>query len=97
MVAEGDRVGVPLRLKRCVYCFQHTREILVHVRIPEPQHTKSVAHEMPVAAAISRGVFIMIVLPAVDLDDQPLLQTDEIDDEAIARRLAAEMKTALAP
>jgi hypothetical protein len=97
VVAEGDRVGALLRLKRCVYCFQHTREILVHVGIPEPQHTNSVAHEMPVAAAISRGVVVMIVLPAVDLDDQLLPQANEIDDVSVARRLAAEMKAALAP
>ena len=52
---------------------------------------------MPVAAAISRSVVVEIVLPAVDLDNQSLFQTNEIDDEAIARRLTTEIKAALAP
>jgi len=96
VVAEGDRVGV-LRLQRFVDRFEYAGQILVHVGIPEPQHTKSAAHEMPVAAAISRSVVVEIVLPAVDLDNQSLFQTNEIDDEAIARRLTTEMKAALAP
>ena len=52
---------------------------------------------MPVAHSISRGVIIEIVLAAIHFDDQLLLQANEIDDEAVARRLAAEMKAALAP
>jgi hypothetical protein len=52
---------------------------------------------MPVAHSISRRVIIEIVLAPIDFDDQLLLQANEIDDEAVARRLAAEMKTALAP
>ena len=42
-------------------------------------------------------MIIEIVLAAIDFDDQLLLQANEVDNEAIARRLAAEMKAALAP
>ena len=84
-------------MQRRVYCFQDAGQVLIDVVVPKSQHAKPIAHEMLVAHSISRGVLIMSVRPAVDLDDQPLLQTNEIDDEAIARRLAAEMKTALAP
>ena len=52
---------------------------------------------MPVAYSISRGVIVEIVLAAIDFDDQLLLQANEVDNEAIARRLAPEMKAALAP
>ena len=52
---------------------------------------------MPVAHSISQGVIIEIVLAAIHLDDQLLLQANEVDDETLARRLAAEMKAALAP
>ena len=96
VVAEGDRVGV-LFLQRCVYRLQNTDQIPIHVAVPKSQHAKSIADEMPVAGPIPRGVVIEIVLAAIDFDDQLLLQANEVDDETAARRLAAEMKAALAP
>ena len=96
MVAEGDRVGV-LRLQRGIDRFQHADQVLIDVAIPKSQHAKPVADEMPIAQSISRGVIIEIVLAAVDFDNQLLLQANEVDDEAVARRLAAEMKAALTP
>ena len=96
MVAEGDRVGF-FALQRRVYRLQDTDQIPIHVVVPKSQYAKSVAHEMPVAHLIARCVIIEIVLAAIDFDDQLLLQANEVDDEAVARRLAAEMKTALSP
>jgi hypothetical protein len=96
VVAEGDRVGV-LTLQRRVYCFQDAGQVLIDVVVPKSQHAKPIAHEMLVAHSISRGVIIEIVLAAVDFDNEFLLQANEVDDEAVARRLAAEMKAALAP
>jgi hypothetical protein len=96
VVAEGVWVGV-LALQRRVYCFQDTSQISVRVAIPESQYAKPITHDVPVAHSISRGVIVEIVLAAIDFDDQPLLQANEIDNEAVARRLAAEMKAALAP
>src|SRR5216684_4122879 len=40
---------------------------------------------------------IKIMLTSVDLDDEALLETDEIDDIAVARGLAAEVESLLSP
>ena len=96
MVAEGERVGA-LTLQRRVYCLQDPNQILVHIAVPKSQHTKSIADEMPIAHSIARGVIVDIVLTAIDFDHQLLLEANEVDDEAVARRLAAEMEAALAP
>jgi hypothetical protein len=42
-------------------------------------------------------MLIEIVLPAVDLDDKTLFHADKIDDVTFTRRLAPELKSALAP
>ena len=84
-------------MQRCVYCLQNTDQIPIHIIVPKSQHAKSIADEMTIAHSISYDVGIEIMLAAIDFDDQLLPQANEIDDEAVARRLAAEMKAALAP
>jgi hypothetical protein len=96
VVAEGDRVGL-LRLQRRVDRFQNAGQVLIDLVVPKSQYAKTIPHEMPVTHSIARGVMIEIVLAAVDFHDELLLQANEVDDEAVARRLAAEMKAALAP
>ena len=93
---SGDRAGV-LASRRRVDRFQHAGQVLIDVVVPKSQHAKPVVDKMPVAHSIFGGVIIEIVLAAVDFDDQLLLEANEIDDEVVARRLAAEMKAALAP
>jgi hypothetical protein len=84
-------------LQRRVYCLQDPNQILVHIAVPKSQHTKSIADEMPIAQSIACGVIVDIVLTAIDFDHQLLLEANEVGDEAVARRLAAEMEAALAP
>ena len=79
------RPGGGLILQRRVYCLEDTDQIPIDLVIPKSQHAKSVAHEMPVALAIARGVIIEIVLTAIDFDHQLMLQANKIDDEAVAR------------
>ncbi len=50
-----------------------------------------------VALPIARRMRIEIVLPAVHLDDELVGQTDETNNEAVARRLRAKMKAARTP
>jgi hypothetical protein len=40
---------------------------------------------------------VEIVLPTVDLDDETVFETDEIDDTLIERGLAAEVKSSFSP
>jgi hypothetical protein len=58
---------------------------------------ETLACEVAVAASISGGAVVEIVLPAIDLDDKPVSQAGEIGDIAFTRRLAPEMKSACSP
>jgi len=40
---------------------------------------------------------IKVVLATVDFDDEAMLEADKVNDETIAGRLAAKMKSALPP
>ena len=84
-------------MQRSVYRLQDTDQISVHVAVPKSQDAKSIAHEVPIAQSISRCMIIEIVLAAIDFDDRLLLQANEVDNEAVAWRLASEMKAVLAP
>ena len=68
----------------------HTIEIFRHVVVPETQRPKSLAREIAVARSIGGGTEM---LSAVDLDDQPRLETDEIEIVAAERHLALELET----
>jgi hypothetical protein len=61
-----------------------------NIAVPEPQH--------PVAAGtqiiVARAVLLISMLPAVDLDDQPLLKTQKIDNVSPHRHLSPELHPA---
>ena len=40
---------------------------------------------------------IKVVLAAIDFDNEPMLDADEINNEPVAGRLAAEMKATFSP
>jgi hypothetical protein len=46
-----------------------------------------------VAGDIAPGVRVEVMLAAVDFDDEPVLETDEVDDMSVAWSLAAKMET----
>ena len=62
-------------------------------RIPEAHHHKSHCFEDRCPFNIVRCGAMKSVLAAVQLDDQAMLQTGEIDDEPIDRDLALELQT----
>ena len=95
MAAEGGRVGWLSQYS--VYRFQHTGEITVDVAVPEPQSAKARPRELAVAGLIASLMRIEIVLTAVDLDDELMLQTNEVDNESLARRLSAKVIAARSP
>lgn len=63
---------------------QHILEPVVHVIVPEPQHSKSAPREVCVAI----GIALVAVLATIHLDDQSLAQAGEVHDPGADRHLA---------
>src|SRR3954451_8664624 len=66
---------------------QHALFILEDVLVPEAQHAKALRIQISIAF---RVIFILGMLSAVSLDDQPTLRAHEIGNVAIDRQLALE-------
>jgi hypothetical protein len=69
----------------------HAVQITVDLVVPEPKRAKAAIIEKAVAPCVLSGARIEAVLRAVDLDDEPVTQTDEIEDLTPAWRLTAEV------
>jgi hypothetical protein len=70
---------------------QNTLQIPVNVVVPETQYPEPLIRKIAIAFRVAAGMCVEVMLTAVDLDDEALLETDEIDDIAGARGLTAEM------
>ena len=77
-----------LRVQGCVDCRQNTVRVAKHIVVPKAQH--------PVAFALdqlrSSGIDSFIMLPAVDLDNQPDAVACEVDDILAERDLSPEAR-----
>src|SRR6266487_4503270 len=71
---------------------QDALKIPIDFVVPEPQYPKSIAGKVSVAGGIAPGMRVEIMLPVVDFNDEPVPETDEVDDMAVARSLAAKME-----
>ena len=93
-LALRGRVGGTQRLvdKR-----QHALQIAIDFIVPEAQYSETFARQATVTLRIAPDMRIEIVLTAIDLDDEPVSETDEVYDRAIARRLASEMEPLFSP
>jgi hypothetical protein len=95
-VAERSEAGWGI-VKRVIDQRQHTLEISINFVVPKAQNPEALTDKMIVAFRVSAGMCIEVVLAAVNLDDDAVLKTYEIDDEIVAWRLAAKMESALLP
>jgi hypothetical protein len=66
---------------------QNTLEVFYHLIVPEADHTIAELIERPGSGTIA----LQIVLPAVDLDDEPLFDAAEVDDILAERPLSFEL------
>jgi hypothetical protein len=92
VAAAGGRVGLSLN-QHGANTFQHTRQVLINIAVPKSEHFEIPASKILVSCLVFRAMRIIIVLAAIDLDNQVMLKTDEIDDEVMAWRLTAEMES----
>jgi hypothetical protein len=80
-----------------IYGLQDAAQVSIHIAVPKPQHAKARARQLSVARQILVGIRLQIVMAAINFDDQGMLQANEINDEAFARRLTPEMKSSRSP
>jgi len=82
-------------LQRANNPFDHTVDILNHVRIPEAQCPIAMRFEDTVAEFVAGAVFILAMLGAVEFDHKPRAVLDKIQRIAPERCLAPEVITGL--
>ena len=92
MAAEGGGVGDSLH-QRGVNGFQDAAQILVHIAIPKSKHEEAAFRQLLIAHSISHVVGIDIVLTAVDFNNKPVFQTNEINDRTGAWRLTTKVES----
>jgi hypothetical protein len=83
--------------QRLIDCCENLFEVLIDLVVPESQHAKSLPRKAAVASSVPLRMIIQVVLSAIDFDNEPMLQADEVDNETIPGSLTSEMKTAFAP
>jgi hypothetical protein len=95
-VAERSEAGWGLP-QRVVYRREHALEVLINIVIPESKYSEASPRELPVAFSVAPRMNIKVMLPAIDFDNETVLEADEINDVIILRRLATKMKTSVPP
>jgi len=68
-------------------------QVLVDLGVPEPQTAKPTMVQLFVARLITCDHHVGAMLPAIKLDDDPLLKAGEIGDEAPDRNLSTEVQS----
>jgi hypothetical protein len=70
---------------------------LIDLVVPEPQNSKAAVSEMTVARGVAHDVRVIVVLTAIDFDNQSKTETNKIQDKPVAWSLSSEMKAARFP
>jgi hypothetical protein len=91
---EGGRVGVAQRVfdQR-----EYTLQIVIDVVVPKAQYSEPLIGKIIVALHVTACMHIKIMLTTINLDDDAPPEADEIDNIALARSLAAEVKSPTPP
>src|SRR5260370_8265971 len=95
-VAERSEAGWGVA-QRFVDQRQHALHIPIDLIVPETQYREPFAGKVIVALRIAPGMRIEIMLTAIDLDHEAMLETDEIYDIAVARSLPPQMESVFSP
>jgi hypothetical protein len=71
--------------------FQHANRVLHHLVVPESQN--QVTHRFQRRSSVAVPFSLLVMLTAVDFDDELRLGADEIDDVSVDRDLPLEFPT----
>jgi hypothetical protein len=74
--------------------FKHGIGVGKHIMIPEPNYAIAFGFKPCIAIGIVFLVVFVVVLTAIDLNQQALLQAGEVNDMRTYRNLAAKLVTA---
>ena len=95
-LSEGEGIGAGERGDCALFLaqlrsqrFQHALHVLQDVRVPEAKHTIALSFQ-PYGATPIR-LRLPIVLPAVELHDQPVVDAEEVHEVGPNRHLATEL------
>ena len=86
MVFQGNGFRLTSAIQLKVNLLHHRVEITGHIRIPETDDPVSFLLQPCLPFAIALGRRVVVVMPAIEFDDQSLCRTKEVDD--IGDRLA---------
>ena len=92
--AVFQRVGFGLKrsVQLDIDAFQNGGQIGCDLRVPESNNAIAFVLEPALAFEVSFGDIILVVMPAIELDDQALCWTEEVDDVSTDRSLPAEVR-----
>jgi hypothetical protein len=94
VAAAGGRVGA---MQRFVNSREHAVQISIYFIIPKSQNLKSLLYELTITYVVALRMCIEVMLTAIDLNYEPMLETDEVNDGIVARCLPTKVKSALSP
>ncbi len=94
---RGDRSCGFIGAKHHPDRVEHAAKIAIDVGVPEPQDPQAALTQRGVSSCVVRHRPVSGMLPSVDLDDQVVPETGEVEDVARSRDLSAEMKSVAAP
>ena len=80
------------RLKHLDNLIHHSIKIVPHLSGPETQHPKTVARKHTVAHEVMLGLPVVSVLESIDLDHDPPVNADEVEEVAAEGRLPPHME-----
>jgi hypothetical protein len=84
-------------VERSVNRIEHAIEVAIDLRVPESQHLEPGNAEAFVTLDVPGCLTVMSMAASIDFDDYTLLEADEVEDETMARSLAAEVKSIAPP
>jgi len=72
--------------------FEHRCQIVVYFRIPKTNDAISLLLKPKLPVAVALGGFVVIVMPAIEFDDQMFGWTEEVHDIGPDRRLPPKVR-----
>ena len=81
------RFGILRAIKFEINSFEHGVKLFADFRIPEPEDAITFVLQPLLPGAVLPGGFVLIVMPAIELDDQVCSRAKEIHHIATDRRL----------
>jgi hypothetical protein len=91
VVSKWNRFSFTSAIQLDVNLLHHRVQISSHIRIPEADEPIAFPFQPGLPFAIARGCRIIVMVPAIKLDNQLLCRTKEVHDIWTDRRLPPEM------